>query len=229
MTPPFSIELRPKLLLASFSAPQKMLSWSINRPGFQTASKVAWLEVRNAELSPGIDPEQLVADRLSQNAIEDSVALVTSRSVSQHHYESRGIEDIKATCLATVGLSNGERAGERQTEKPRMGTINTLLHVDKALAPSAFIELVSIVAMARTAAIMDSGAQRNGVAITGTGTDCIVVAAPLSEPETRYAGMHTAIGEAAGGAVYEAIRKGVEEWRKDFEALLQKADAAGCS
>lgn len=108
-----------------------------------------------------------------------------------------------------------------------MGTINTLLHVDQPLSSGALTELVAIIAMARTTAILDSGVRRNGVAITGTGTDCIVVAAPQSETSVRYAGMHTAVGEAAGAAVYEAIRSGVDTWRQDFEALLQDAAAAG--
>lgn len=219
--------LEPRLLLASFSTPQNMLSWSINRPGFQRASKVAWLEVRNAELPAGVDPEQLVADRLSDRGIEDAIALMTSRTVSQHHCVSKTIEESRATCVATVGLSNGERVGERQSDPPRMGTINTLLHVNEPLSSGALIELISVAAMARTTAILDSGIRRNGVAITGTGTDCIVVAASLAEMEVRYAGMHTATGEAAGAAVYEAIRSGTEVWRKDFEALLQDAAAAG--
>ena len=218
--------LEPRLLLASFSTPQNMLSWSINRPGFQIASKVAWIEVRNAELPPGLDPEQLVADRLSDRGIPDAVALITSRTVAQHDCVRKTVEEITASCLATVGLSNGERVGHRQSEKPLMGTINTLLHVDQPLSSGAFIELVSIVAMARTTAILDSGVQRNRISITGTGTDCIVVAAPRAEPEARYAGMHTAIGEAAGAATYEAIRSGTEIWRTDFEALLQNSAAA---
>lgn len=224
---PFSIILEPRLLLASFATPQRLLSWSINRPGFQTASNVAWLEVRNAELPPGIDPEQLVADRLLERGLQDAIALVTSRSVAQHHCASRTVEETTATCLATVGLSNGERVGARQTRPPRMGTINTLLHVDQPLSEGALVELIAIVAMARTTAIMDSGVRRNGVAITGTGTDCIVVATPLSEIEVRYAGMHTAIGEASGAAVYDAVRSGVEVWRADFKSLLQEAAAAG--
>ena len=223
---PFSIMVEPRLLLASFSTPQKMLSWSLNRPGFQTASSVAWIEVRNAELPPEINPEQLITSRLSERGIEDAIALVTSRTVSQHHCASKIVDGVPATCLATVGLSNGERVGERQSDPPRMGTINTLLHVDQPLSSGALTELVAIVAMARTTAILDSGVRRNGVAITGTGTDCIVVAAPLCETEIRYAGMHTAIGEAAGAAVYEAIRSGVDIWRQDFEALLQDAAAA---
>jgi len=75
-------------------------------------------------------------------------------------------------------------------------------------------------------AILDSDVHRNGIAITGTGTDCIVVAVPRAEPEAGYAGMHTAIGEAAGAAAYEAIRSGTEIWRTDFEALLQNSAAA---
>lgn len=183
--------------------------------------------MRNAELPPEINPEQLITSRLSERGIEDAIALVTSRTVSQHHCASKIVDGVPATCLATVGLSNGERVGERQSNPPRMGTINTLLHVDQPLSSGALTELVAIIAMARTTAILDSGVRRNGVAITGTGTDCIVVAAPQSETSVRYAGMHTAVGEAAGAAVYEAIRSGVDTWRQDFEALLQDAAAAG--
>jgi adenosylcobinamide amidohydrolase len=226
MTGPFSITLEPKLLLASFANPQSILSWSINRPGFQRASKVAWLEVRNAELPVEVEPENIICNRLADAGHQDAIAMVTSRTVSQYHYGASTIDGVTATCLTTVGLSNGERVGQRMTEKPLMGTINSLVHVDRPLSRGAFIELVSIVAMARTTALIDCDVRRNGVAITGTGTDCIVVAAPVGSDEAQYAGMHTAIGEATGAVVYEAIRKGAEAWRIDFAALLaQKATA----
>ncbi|MEO1272728.1 MAG: adenosylcobinamide amidohydrolase, partial [Myxococcota bacterium] len=45
---------------------------------------------------------------------------------------------------------------------------------------------------------------------TGTGTDCIVLAAPPGH--AVYAGLHTAVGEAVGRAVYDAVAAGVRGW-----------------
>jgi len=55
---------------------------------------------------------------------------------------------------------------------------DTLMHVASPLSKAALIEVISMATVARTTAILDAGIQRNGVAITGTGTDCIVVATP---------------------------------------------------
>jgi adenosylcobinamide amidohydrolase len=63
--------------------------------------------------------------------------------------------------------------------------------------------------------VIEAGVARDGAPITGTGTDCIVVAAPDGEPRARYAGLHTAIGEAVGRCTCEAMRAGIEAWAED--------------
>lgn len=85
---------------------------------------------------------------------------------------------------------------------------------------AAFLETMSIVAQARTTAVVDSGVRRGGLAITGTGTDCIVIAAPCGPDGAGFAGLHTAIGEAVGAATYQATSAGIETWKTDFETLL---------
>jgi adenosylcobinamide amidohydrolase len=227
VTLPFALSCRPPLLVASFDAPQAMLSWSITRPGFQTARRVAWLEVRNADLPPHEDPVVSI-DRLMADAdLADAICLVTSRNVARHQLTQATVEGVTATCLATVGLSNGERVGQRCAEPvPLPGTINVLLHVTRPLSEGALVEAVSIVTEARTAAVLDSGVRRAGVAVTGTGTDCIVAAAPAGADALRFAGLHTAVGEAVGGAVYRAIREGVAVWQADWDASTARSRPA---
>ena len=54
---------------------------------------------------------------------------------------------------------------------------------------------------------------------SGTGTDCIAVAA---EPgDTAFAGLHTVIGEAAGAATLAAVRRGVKRWLADHALRLR--------
>lgn len=227
MTLPFSISCRPPYLVASFAAEQAMLSWSLTRPGFQVARRVAWLEVRNADLPPGEDPLDGIR-RLSAGAdLADAVTLVTSRDIRRHHLARSEVEGEAAVCLATVGLSNGERVGQRCREPvPLPGTINTLVHVSRPLTEAALIETVSIATQARTAAVLDARVLRAGVPVTGTGTDCIVVAAPPGDGAARFAGLHTAIGEAVGDAVYRAIREGAEVWQRDFAAAAPEVKPA---
>ncbi len=221
MNLPFALTCRPPHLVAAFDAPQAMLSWSLTRPGFQTARRVAWREVRNADLPPSLDPVAGIAALMEEAGYGDAITLVTSRDITRHHLAQSRVETVTATCLATCGLSNGERVGRRCVEPvPQPGTINVLLHVSEALSTAAMIETVSIVTEARTAAILDHGVRREGVAVTGTGTDCIVVAAPGGADGAPFAGLHTAIGEAAGDAVYRAIREGVAVWEADWEAAM---------
>ena len=58
------------------------------------------------------------------------------------------------------------------------------------------------------------------VLVTGTGTDCIVVACPCDGTPVAWAGLHTALGEAIGAAVYEAVRAGAEQWQREFAGRL---------
>jgi len=226
MLSPFSIDYRPPFLLAEFAEPQRLLSWSLNKPGFRIASRVVWIEVRNADLPPDIKPERLLAERLAAANLSDAIALVTSRDLSRYTVSEASVEGHMATCVATVGLSNGEWVGKRFAEAAHFGTINTLVHVSSPLSKAALVEVISMATAARTTAILDAGIQRNGVAITGTGTDCIVVASPARGRRERFAGMHMAVGEAVGAAVYRTIHDGANVWRADFEAMLQSTQSA---
>lgn len=217
---PFDIACRPPFLTASFIEPQRALSWAITRPGFQSALCVSWLEVRNKDLPDGMNAMTIINQKLAEGGLDGTLALITSRDIRKYHVAEATVDDVTATCLATVGLSNGERIGTRSREPvPMAGTVNILVHVSTALTDAALLETMSVVTEARTAAIIDSGVKRDGVRITGTGTDCIVVASPLDGAPEAFAGLHTAIGEAVGRCTYEAIADGIETWRTDFKLL----------
>lgn len=218
LDPPFVIACAPPFLTARLAAPHRTLGWSLLHPGFAVASDVVWVEVHNKDLGPSIDPQVFLRARLGEAGLPDAVAFMTSRDIRRHQLCMRRVEDVQATCLTTVGLSNGERIGARKPRQHRVGTINTLVHVSVPLTDGAMVEALSIVAQARTAAIVESRVGL-GPSITGTGTDCIVVASPCRDKPVAFAGLHTAVGEAIGGAVYEATRTGAEQWDRDFAAL----------
>jgi adenosylcobinamide amidohydrolase len=216
---PFAIDCAPPFLTARFATPQRTLGWSLLHPGFATVTDIVWVEVRNSDLGPSTDPQAFLRERLAEAGLPMALGFMTSRDIRCHHLSQRHVEGVEAACLATVGLSNGERVGSRRTSGPHVGTINTLVHVSVPLTDGAMVEAISIVAQARTAAIVESRHGERGTGITGTGTDCIVLASPCRETPLACAGLHTAVGEAIGGAVYGATQRGAEQWDRDVQPL----------
>lgn len=220
MTPGlFEIACRRPLLTARFGVSQRMLSWSITRPGYVTAREVAVLEVRDADLTLDLDPRRLLAARLAREGLAEAVGLMTSRDITRHHRAMAKVEGVSAHCLVTLGLNNGERVGARAPARRRVaaGTVNILAAVSVPLTEAALAEALSIVVEARTLAICEARYCRAGThaPVTGTGTDCVVVSAPAHAPGEEphpYAGLHTALGEALGAAALAATREAAARW-----------------
>ena len=217
--------MKPRLwrdwLIVDLAGPRRVLSWSINCPGFHTATRIAWLRVQ--ELPDDTPVASWFQQRLDQDGLADAVGLITSRRLSAFVSATAEAEGVEAICVATVGLSNAERVGARRRGSTlHPGTINILVSVSAALTEAAQLEALSIAAQARTAAVMEFGPVYSGSArMTGTGTDCIAIAAPAGD--TPYCGLHTACGEAIGRAVYEAVVQGVRDWMNEQSAGVIKS------
>ena len=210
---PFGLACKPPFLVVRFDEQLDTAGWSILKPGFAPAREIVWLEVHDGDLPVHVDPAAFLKERLKANGLGEAAAFMTSRDIRCHHVAQSRVGGIIATCVATVGLSNAERVGSRRgSHVPATGTINTLVHVSRPLSPGAFIEAVSITTEARTAAILETSARHEGAFVTGTGTDCIIVAAPKGDRPETCAGLHTDLGEAIGAAVYDATYAGAAEW-----------------
>lgn len=215
----FRFECAPPFLVARFPEPQRTLGWTLLQPGFVEVCEVVWVEVKDADLTPDVDPCAFLRGRLAGRGFGDALAFMTSRDIRRHHFHRVSVAGITAACLTTVGLSNAVRIGTCRPVRAKAGTINTLVHVSSPLTDGAFIEALSIATEARTTAIIETRLPGSGPPATGTGTDCIVVAAPVSGDVLSAAGLHTALGEAVGAAVYGATRAGAEEWNAEFPEL----------
>lgn len=198
-------------LWARLAQPMRILSWAPHRAGYTETDRVAWREVRDADLTENFDAITWLAGELDAKEARDSVGLLTSRDLGCHHLAHAEVEGVRAACLATVGLSNAERIGHRQpTKKDGLGTINLLAVTDAPLSDTGLLEALSIATEARTVAVMENGLTLPEGRASGTGTDCIAIAAPAGTID--FAGLHTPVGEALGKAVFEAIVAGAREW-----------------
>lgn len=139
--------------------------------------------------------------------------MLTARDIGRHHAASTRIGGIAVEAVATAGLMNAERIGTRvPILGASWGTINVAIRISHALTVPALIEAVSMVAAARTAVVIEHGPRLTTGPATGTGTDCIAVAAPLAGTALPHAGMHTDLGEAIGRAACDCIRAATLEW-----------------
>jgi adenosylcobinamide amidohydrolase len=218
-----AVEIRflPRWLVVRFGAEHEVLSAAPVGGGCRRTRTVAWHEVRDDELCPPVNPERLLARRLSARGLSGAVALLTSRDLTRHVTAERRHGGVSAQVVATVGLSNALRAGDPPGLGERAGTINILCRVSETLSEVAAIETLSMVAEARTLAVLEASVKssRSGLPSTGTGTDCIVVAWPIGRRKALYAGKHTELGHVVGSTVSDAVRKGVLAWQEEQSPL----------
>lgn len=208
------ITLEPPWLDFHLGHEMDVLSWSINKPGFVQADRILWREVRNADLPPGMDIRQWTADALKDRNAEAAVLLLTSRAIGTFEHRRAHVGQTKVETVVTVGLSNGERVGHRVDYSQRdWGTINLAVRISDGLTRVGLLEAMSIAVQARTAAVMDENINLPTGVATGTGTDCVAIAAPSGA--TDFVGLHTDTGEAIGRSVYDAVRAGTSAWRAE--------------
>lgn len=217
-----SVRLHRPWLTFELGSPHRVLSWAVVNAGLVNARRILWREVRNADLPQDFDAVEWLAHEVHARGDADAVAMLTSRHLDAFESATATVDGITARCIATVGLSNAERVGTRMDRRGAdWGTINIAVQISRPLTDPALIEALSIIAQARTAAIIDTGHTLPGGIATGTGTDCIAIAAPHGNG--LYAGLHTPVGEALGRATYDAVRAGAQVWmdtvRKSDDAL----------
>lgn len=226
---PFELSRGERSLLVRFATLQRMCSWAIVNGGFVETQAVGWIEVGHSELRPPVDARSLLRTRLKQAGAAGAVGLLTSRDVTTFADAAAHDGDMRARCIATVGLGNALRAGDPPGPSARIGTINLLCHVDVGLTDEALLEAMSIATEARTVSILEAAvpSARSGLSASGTGTDCIVMAAPVAGCRQRYAGKHTRIGHVVGAAVAEAVRQGATRWTTERSVGMSRASAEG--
>ena len=205
-------------MIAHLAQPHRCLSWAPVAPAFTVASRVAWYFLEIDELAPVRDPSAWLLRQMQAAGFGDAVGLMTSRRRHQHAVAEAAHTDAFCRCVATVGLGNSLAAGD-PAHATASRTINLLCQLSDPMTDGALVEAIALAAEARTSAMLSSGVRSvvSGQPATGTGTDCIVVAAPVSPAEaSAYCGKHTAIGERLGRAVYQAVAHGVAQWQQEF-------------
>lgn len=211
-----------KWLVVDLGRPHSILSWAVVGGGQTRGQCVVWHRVSNSDLPPDVDPQAYYEEQLAGRGLtRPCVGFLTSAPLGTFVEAQRESGGLWARCVATVGLSNAVTIGDVARGAPApAGTINILLQVSIPLSDGAALEALSLVAEARTLAVLGGGVPSiagDSIA-SGTGTDCIAIAAPLSDSDgpaaAIYAGKHTPLGHVIGAAARSAIAEGVREWKQ---------------
>ncbi|HEY1889107.1 MAG TPA: adenosylcobinamide amidohydrolase [Steroidobacteraceae bacterium] len=210
-----------KWLRVSFDVPHVIKSWAVVGGGATHALAVIWRHVTDGELCVGLNPQTYLAEQIEAHygpseAPGEVTGFLTGVRLAGHTEAFFAHSGIWARCIATVGLNNALRIGDPPlSAAPYAGTINVLLQTSVPLTDLAAMEALSIVAEARTVAVLEGGIRStagSGFA-SGTGTDCIAIASPRESDTTiplPYAGKHTLLGHLIGESAYEAVAMGVQ-------------------
>jgi len=210
----FHVARRGRFLIVDLGGPHRLASWAIVGGGLVEGRTVAWCQVDDDELAPPVDPRSFLEARLREADVPTAVGLMTGTSLDHYVEVTKACGSSTVRCLVTVGLENALRAGDLPDERAHPGTINLLCRLPKPVSDEALLEALALASEARTLAVLEAGirSRRSGRPATGTGTDCIVVAAPLGPVTEVYAGKHTELGHLIGAAVAEAVERGVRGW-----------------
>jgi adenosylcobinamide amidohydrolase len=212
-----------------FNHPHSVLSWAVVGGGWQVTRRVLWHEVRNEDLSISLDPVEYFHRRIAEGGRDkSSVGFLTSAPLTSFCESIQEWDGQWAHCVATVGLSNALRAGDPSYQAWKTGTINLLVQTSVPLTLAASIEASSLIAEARTLAMLEANVLStvSHQLATGTGTDCIAVASPQASVPEVYAGKHTLIGYLIGHVVMEAMELGIQRWkerRREKEIIFSQA------
>lgn len=221
-----ALKLSDRWLELDFPFPHAVLSWAIIGGGWQTTEKFIWHRVHNQELTPEIDPKTFFSKRIAdehKGRDQDIVGLLTSACLFDYTDTFHCFQDHWVRCVATVGMGNAVQVGCPPTQWEQYGTINIFLQSSASLNLLSSMEAASLVAEARTLAVLQAEIpcsqgsrhhQHTHHLATGTGTDCIAIASPLGGSPLAYSGKHTPIGHLIGAATYEAVKKGLDKWKK---------------
>ena len=214
-----TLDLARPWLRATLPPGFRVLSHAPHGAGYLATRSVLWREVRNAALGPDVDAEgwfaAQMAGQMAGQGGAAAVGMITSRDIGTFTRGAAVADGVRAEAVVTLGLSNAESVGRRLPWHPAdgsagFGTVNILVALDLGLTRVAQLEALAVAVQARTAAILDLGLMLPTGPASGTGTDCMALA--CRPGRTRYAGLHTAAGEAVGSAVRAAVARAGQDW-----------------
>ncbi len=217
--PLWRAEIRERSLVLRLPHRYRVLGWAPLNGGVKRAEVIINHQIDANDRSTNCPPRRYLSAVVRSMGFDPrhTVAMMTGVPMRRAAAVSLWHGDLIVSAWCTAGCSNALRVGDRATvDGPQMGTINLIVAINQSLTESALIEAIQIATEARAAALSAARVRstRSRRIATGTGTDCIVVAAPEAPPIQGYCGKHTRLGELIGRAALRACAQALARWRR---------------
>jgi adenosylcobinamide hydrolase len=177
-----------------------------------------------------------VCAELGLNPATTSV-MGTAANMMYAAHESVSFNELRVDAIVTAGVEgNATCAGDPANwiETPTgwnklahvAGTINTMMFVNQPMMPEALVRALLTITEGKTSALAELGvsSRYSQNLATGTGTDQVCIAAPLTQNAYAYksASPHTKLGELLGMAACNATKTALR-WQNGLEASLTRS------
>lgn len=205
-----------------FERPHRVLSSAVLNGGFCDADHILNLKVpdhEDRESQSLVSPELSLREYCAGKWEGVVVGMMTAAPMTSMRCAVQTIDDVNLAVIATSGLSNPRRAGDRADsrdlyrEVAEVGTINLVMLTDASLSPSAMVETIMVASEAKAVALQDLKviSPVSGLTATGTGTDAMALACRAESNRIRYAGKHVVFGETIASLVIKAVSDSVSD------------------
>jgi iron complex transport system ATP-binding protein len=192
--------------------PLAVLSSAFVRGGFATARAIVNLHVPKSLGQE--DSDVLLPAFVDRRRIPGPwVGLLTAAWTERAEVAEECRNGVTALAIVTVGLSNRVSAGTTPIAVWAPSTINTIVVVDGAPDPAAFVNTVMTVTEVKTSLLAAADLRcADGHVASGTSTDAIVVAATGRGPRQRFGGPISDLGWVVARASRAALGAGIQRW-----------------
>lgn len=196
------------------------LSWCIKGGGRNRVKNILWQKVDTNDLPRWKSPNEFISQKEEKYNKTYDLVFLTSANVKNYFCRTIKKDNLEVTTIATVGMSNALRVGDKAYNSLMLGTINTFVYINRKLSEEALIESMAISIEAKSLACLESDilSKQSFKPATGTGTDCTAITCADAEVPFicfQYSGKHTLLGELIGKTVYEVVNEGIVYWKKN--------------
>jgi len=203
------------------SAPLTVLSSAVVGGGFAEAREIVNMHVDDVRRDER--PEQLLLAFATTLGIDEPfVGLMTAARTENARLARSTLDGLAVASVVSMGLSNRVCAGVSGPAPaadgiPAAGTINAIVIADARLTPAALVNAVITATEAKALALGAFDVRTDdGLPVSGTSTDAVVVACTGRGRPLDYAGPATPVGHLIARTVREATERiGREQIARD--------------
>lgn len=223
------LRVGPEAIVVESEIPLKVLSSAPFNGGLVFSNRIVNLRIPREFYR---NPMEYLKEKRRTFGWDEAVCLMTGADLTKAGIVEKQLAGIRVAAVVTASVSNATSVTNGYVP-PEVGTINTIVLVDRKLADGCMVNAVATATEAKCKSLssLDVRSRSSGEQATGTSSDAVVVASAGKGRELKHAGSATKLGWLVGECVEEAVRKAVmsHDGLAPDRPLLRRLEERGIS